>query len=166
MLESIWRYTYKYHACDILYYLSLMPSITIFVNISQSHWYEWESSLARGLSSNLDRYCKLKMWIHAMASIDSKYGRSLKFSINFRPIRAFFLNSRPGTNSGMYLIIGIRSMNNAPTLAAFVRLLAADSASSMKGSSIGFISIPYANDRAMPPTVLSSKCINDHVANK
>ena len=37
MLESIKRYTYEYHACDILYYFSLMISITILVNISQSH---------------------------------------------------------------------------------------------------------------------------------
>ena len=102
-----------------------------------------------------------------MASSDAKYGRSLKFSTNFRAIRAFFLNPTPGTNSGMYLIIGIRSMRSPPTLAAFARISRVDSANSMKGSSISFISIPYANDRAVPPTALNSSSINnDHVANR
>ena len=101
-----------------------------------------------------------------MASIDAEYGRSLNLSTNFRPIRACFLNPTPGTNSGMYLIIGIMSMRSAPTLAAFVRVSTVNSASSMKGSSIGFISIPYANDRAVPPTALNTNSINDQVANR
>ena len=101
-----------------------------------------------------------------MASIDAKYGRSLKFSTNFRPIRACFLNPPPGMSSGMYLIIGIRSMRSAPTLPAFARVSIADSASSMKGSSIGFIPIPYVNDRAVSPTALNSSNFNDHVANQ
>ena len=143
-----------------------MTSITIFVNVSQSHWYEWGSSLARRLNNNLDRYYKLKRWVHAIASIDAKYGRSLKLSTNFRPTRACFLSSRPGTNSGRYLIIGIRSISNAPTFPAFVILFTADSASSMKGSLIGFMSIPYVNDRAAPPTALNSSSINNHVANR
>ena len=100
-----------------------------------------------------------------MASIDAKYGRSLRSSTNFRPIRASLLNPTPGTNSRMYLIIGISSMRNAPTFAAFSTVFTADSASPTKGSSIGFMSIPYAIDRAVPPTALSSS-IDDHVANR
>ena len=107
-----------------------------------------------------------KWGVHTMAFIAAKYGRSLKFSTNCRPIRACFLNPPPGTSSGMYLIIGIRSTRSAPTLAAFARVSIADSASSMKGSSIGFIPIPYANDRAVSPTALNSSSINDHVANR
>ena len=48
------------------------------------------------------------------------------------------------------------STRNAPTLAAFEILSMAEYARSMKGSLIGFISIPYAIVRAVLPTVLSS----------
>ena len=91
-----------------------------------------------------------------MASIDDEYGISLKSSCIFRQIRAFFWKPAPGTNSGTYLRIGITSTKNAPKLAAAEILLAAASASSIKGSSVCCIWRPYANDKAMPPMALSS----------
>ena len=99
-----------------------------------------------------------------MASIDAKYGCSLEFSTIFFPIRASFLSPAPGTNSAMYFIIGIRSMMNTPTLPAFAKVFTADSASPTKGSSIGFVSIPYVIDSAVPPTALSNSSINNYAA--
>ena len=94
-----------------------------------------------------------------MALIDDEYGTSLKSSCIFRQIRAFFWKPAPGTNSGTYLRIGITSTKNAPKLAAAEIVLAAVSASSMKGSSVCCIWRPYANDKAMPPMALKS--VND-----